>query len=201
MEAKRIAEYQPFIDRIEEPIREIIPAIWQLPFVLDTGHTCSGHILERSGQSSTRYSKEFGWYPHRATLQIAFSEDPHLLERRDQFRADLRAVRAVQKGMELFFHDIRGVHQAMLPYIYEFPAQNLNEIYEADLPSNLEKNDHTVQEVELLLTSFWEKVADVVRKYNPEASIGPITGKNFRKVINIDNWRAFMPRNSPIGVH
>ena len=33
------------LPNIEEPIREIVNALWELPFVVDTNEACCGHIV------------------------------------------------------------------------------------------------------------------------------------------------------------
>ena len=104
MQAGTYERYMKLQRNLEEPIREIVPAIWQLPYVMDTRHCCSGHIITQRTDGHHYWEKdspltperiEKGWYPHRATLQIEFTLDKKLQEERDKFIKALRGVRAV----------------------------------------------------------------------------------------------------------
>jgi hypothetical protein len=193
MEAEKIARYQRFTRYLEEPIREIVPAMWQLPYVLDTGHTCSGHILAQPQHSYERYSSQYGWYPHRAILEFGFSEDPALTDARDRFRADLKGVSAQEGRVRITFNDVWTSHWDRAPSHPRVALSNLREMYNADIPQNLEKTEDSVRLVENLLVHFWEQIATVVRTHNPQAQISPIQGKNFRNVINWDHWASCFP--------
>ncbi len=180
MEAELIRQYEGLVGYLEEPIREIVPAIWHLPFVLDTEYTCCGHILCQPGSGYGRYrDTRSSWYPHRAILEILYSPDQVFAESRDQFREELEAVSADGDGLRVYFNNVR-------PQVCDsgiFVASS------AEISGQLEQSDRIVNLVESLLAEFWEKVAVVVRKYNPEAKIGPIKGRNFRRVINWAHWR------------
>lgn len=197
MEDKLIRKYDSLVAQLEEPVREIVPAIWRLPFVVDTGFSCSGHILAKSQWPYTRqnFDKQYGWYPHRAILEIAFSLNPELAEIRDQFRAELKAVMVERNGIKISFDDVHTFESKTLPHT-NIPGENLREDYNAHVPEDMEKSWESVEFVESLLAEFWEKVAIVVRKYNPEAQIGPIKGKNFRHVINWASWHTVFMNNT-----
>ncbi|MFA6024366.1 MAG: hypothetical protein WC777_04095 [Candidatus Gracilibacteria bacterium] len=188
MENTRRAAYGKLLGRLEEPIREVVPALWDLPFVMDTGFTCSGHILrEPDGILGKR--PDFGgyiWYPHRAMLELAFSHDEALVTARDAFRRDLAAVAVEVDGLALGFNAGHAFDQEFLPYS-RIPDPNLSENYNAVLPE-VPREESSVIRVETLLTAFWEAVAAVVRRHSPNAKIGPIAGKNFRSRKNWDHW-------------
>lgn len=184
------AQYGKLVENLEEPIREIVPAIWDLPFIVDTGHTCSGHALAQKMASYGEYSDRFGWYPHRAILELYYSVDPELVAARDGFRNDLTSVLVDRNGLQLRFDDIR-THEGTKLHSPDQEIPHLWEMRNADVPE-LEKSEASVDLVESMLVDFWEQVAAVVRKYNPGAKIGPIKGKNFRRVINWSHWRGTM---------
>lgn len=189
MEAELIKQYEPLVRYLEEPVREIVPALWHMPFVVDTGYTCSGHALAQPGAGYGGEGRigRHSWYPHRAILELAFSKDKEMLVTRDSFRSDLAGASAERDGVTIRFDDIYGFERDHLPYS-RIPGINFGENYNATVPE-LEKTMESVELIESLLTSFWEQIAEVVRKYNPESQIGPIKGKNFRKVINWAHWR------------
>jgi len=156
MEAELIKQYEPLVRHLEEPIREIVPAMWRLPFVVDTGYTCSGHAL---AQPSAAYADggrigRYGWYPHRAILEFAFSKDEELLVTRDSFRRDLAGAAAECDGVTIRFDDVYGSERDYLPHS-RIPAVNFSEDYTANVPE-LEKTMESVELIESLLTSFWE---------------------------------------------
>lgn len=195
MEANLIQQYDRFVSQLEEPVREIVPAIWRLPFVVDTGFSCSGHILASPMSAYADFNKRYGWYPHRAILEVAFSLDPELAAIRDQFRAELKAVMVEKNGIQISFDDVHTFESKTLPHT-NIPGENLREDYNAHVPEDLDKSWESVELLESLLTEFWEKVAVVVRKYNTEAQIGPIKGKNFRHVINWAGWHTVFMNNT-----
>lgn len=188
------AQYARKTSDLEEPIREIVPAIWDLPFVLDTEHTCSGHAIANFGSSygrlpdDSKYKKQFGWYPHGPILNLYYSLDPSLTEARDQFRAGLKAVLAQQGNFSLRFDDVRTFMSDRILNNARFSEPNLTEDYYVSLTKDHEKTDANIELVEHLLVDFWEQVANVVRQLNPAAKIGPIAGKDFRRVINWVKW-------------
>lgn len=186
MEDARRGAYEGLVRYLEEPIREVVPALWRLPFLADTGFTCSGHILSQSGSGYERYSRQNFWYPHRAMLEFAFSTDERTRELRDAFRKDLAAVSVEGDGLTLCFNRVSSSPQEYRPHS-RIPESNLSEHYNADIPS-VERSAESVAAVENLLGAFWERVGDVVRSHNPTAQIGPIRGKNFRQVINWADW-------------
>ena len=181
------AQYGKLVKHIEEPIREIVPAIWDLPFIVDTGNTCSGHALSQKMAALGEYPGRFGWYPHRAILELYYSVNPALVEARDGFRNDLTSVLVDRNGLQLKFNDVWG-NQGTKLYSPDQEVPHLRQMYNADAPE-LEKTEDSVDLVESMLVDFWEQIAEVVRKYNPNAKIGPIKGKNFRRVINWSHWR------------
>lgn len=181
------AQYERFTEYIEEPIRDIVPAIWDLPFVVDMGFTCSGHILRKPEFDRPDFG-DFSWYPHRVMLELAFSLDAELEGFRDAFRKDLADVSVEIEGLSLSFNDVRSREQDCLPYSRIF-VPNLSEDWDARLPE-VDKTEESVIAVERLLGLFWEQVADVVRAHNTSAQIGPIVGKDFRGIINWAHWRS-----------
>ena len=183
MESKRREQYQRHVRHLEEPIRQIVPALWGLPFVRDTAFSCSGHILRERGLL----------YPHRAMLEISFIPDAELSTElrgvRDAFRADLASIRAGSGSLELGFSDAHSYESDTLPYSRVLEP-NVTQYFNAHLPTNLEHSPETVHVVEEALTALWEETASVLRRYNSEAAIDPIAGKNFRTVINWAHWRS-----------
>lgn len=188
MEKSRIAQYLPYVSQIEEPIRQIVPALWGLPFVKDTGFSCSGHVLSQPEQATGRGRVgRYGWHLHRAMLEFAFSNDETFLAERDAFRAELKQVSASEGDLVLRFNNVHSCENLYRPYSRE-TEPNLGENLNACLMERLPEDPALIEPVEALLSSFWEEVAMVVRRYNPRAEIGPIRGKNFRKVTN---WVSF----------
>jgi hypothetical protein len=65
------------LHNIEEPIREIVDALWELSFVVDTNEACCGHIVTSNYlKSDSRYNRicqGLYWYPHGIRLGIDFS--------------------------------------------------------------------------------------------------------------------------------
>ncbi|GEM_PF-2249755 len=203
MEARLRQTYQGLVDHLEEPIREIVPAIWDLPFVADTRHTCSGHIvvLEHMG---VRYTAKLNdatlprfWYPHRATLQIDFSLDPRYAEERDNFRAALKNVEVSFGQRSLYFDSINEQegpsYDTLVARAFRRQITNPEFVLSCSYDASVEDQPQTlayVQETETLLIKFWEGVADVVRQYNRNANIGSIAGKDFRRSISWDVWKS-----------
>ncbi len=199
---------------LEEPIREIVPAIWQLPFVEDTRHCCSGHVValnydyDIQARRLTEKNIEEIWYPHRATLQIDYSLDEKLQAERDAFRDALKNVRAIAGNRTLYFNpDHEFLYESQDAFCRRtrnkafndpFPPREKEDIllgdYNADFERDGPKTIAYVEETEALLTAFWEGVAAVVREHNPDAKIGPIAGRNFRKTITWAEWKTVFPR-------
>ncbi len=123
MENKRRAAYESLVQHLEEPIREVVPSLWPLPFLIDTGYTCSGHVLSQSNS----------WHLHRAMLELAFSVDERTRESRDSFRRDLAAVSVEEGGLTLCFNRVYAFDQEHRPYS-QIPEDNLLEEYNADIP-------------------------------------------------------------------
>jgi hypothetical protein len=130
-------------------------------------------------------------------LELAFYPDEELdaetREMRDAFRQDLRRVAVGIQGLELGFKDAHPFPQDTLPYS-RIPGKNISQNFNAHLPPNLEESAESVRLVESALTALWEETASVLRRYNPQASIDPIAGKNFRAVINWANWSSVFLR-------
>lgn len=187
MDVLRRSQYGRLTEYIEEPIREIVPATWDLPFVVDMGFTCSGHILRVPEKGNSDFG-DYVWYPHRAMLEFAFSVDEALIALRDAFRRDLSTVLVELDGLQLSFNDVGSFDQNYLPYS-GVPFPNLLENWNAVLPE-VERTEESVVTVEALLALFWEQVAEVVRHHNPSAQIGTIQGKNFRDRIDWAHWRS-----------
>ncbi len=189
MDAKGIKSCERRVKDIEEPIREIVPALWPLSYVIETGETCGGHVLSQPDKGYAEFPPDsrFGWYPHRATLEFAFSLNDEMAEARDKFRRDLRSVQVEHSGVPLRFDSVRDFIRDVLPYS-RIPMANLYESYNAT-PPQLEKSHDAVVLMESLLASFLEEVATVVRGHNFEAKISPIEGKNFRRIIDWMHWR------------
>ena len=45
MDIERYQRYCRRLSDVEEPIRDILSALWKVPFILDTGECCSGHVI------------------------------------------------------------------------------------------------------------------------------------------------------------
>lgn len=197
MEPERRAQYERLVEYLEEPVRDIVPAVWGLPFVKDTGFSCSGHILAGNGYGSPRTGSRLGWYPHRAMLELAFHPDEELTEEmremRDAFRRDLASVAVGIQGLELGFKDAHPFPQDTLPYS-RIPGKNISQNFNAHLPPEIEESGESIQVVERTLTALWEETASLLRRYNPDAAIKPIAGTNFRAVINWANWSSVFLR-------
>ncbi len=200
MESERRIQYEHLTRYLEEPVRQIVPALWRLPFVKDTGFSCSGHILARYPHGSERFKDGFSWYPHRAMLEPAFYPDeeltPEMREARDAFRADLQGILVGSGDVELGFKDAQSFSADKRPYS-RLPEDNIRQYFNAHLPL-VEQSDDSVLLIEGLLTDLWEETASVLRKYNPSASIGPIAGTNFRTVINWAHWGTVFLRDGDV---
>lgn len=189
MDSALVARYQGFVHLIEEPVRDIVRALWTLPFVEDTGHSCSGHGLAL-WNDAFRQGEE--WYPHRATLEIFYSKEPEHIPARERLREALKGVRIEYQGRVLDFAEGTWAYERMpgaMPFIKK-PL--LWERYETATPDGPETIEHLV-ETEELLTRFWEDVANVIRPFTPSVDIGPIRGKDFRKVVDWDYWQNCFP--------
>ncbi|MDO8642860.1 MAG: hypothetical protein Q7R76_04740 [Candidatus Woesearchaeota archaeon] len=194
MDADRIQIYQQFKPLLEEPIREIVPALWGLPFVEDTYHTCSGHVVALRQHATyvvadtldERTLKKV-WYPHRTMLHLYFSVSPEMAAERDRFRDALKGVKAEYRGRDHFFDDCREYEGTILGDKTNKPVLVAN--YDGNFPDAGTKTIDYVLETEEVLTRFWEQVAAVIHEFNPSAHIGPIQGKDFRTMIDWDCWQ------------
>lgn len=212
-------KYMRLRNNLEEPIREIVPAIWQLPYVVDTRHCCSGHVITQRTDGFQYWEKSSpltperirnGWYTHRATLQIDFSLEETLTEERDAFIEALYAVYATSHGRILRFGRSTGyLNETQVSFQRRarsrsfgepLPPKGPDEVYCVSYDAHLDtllkeapKTIETVEQGEALLSLFWEEVAKVIRQYNPAAEIGQIQGKNYRHSITWAEWQSVFP--------
>ncbi|MBI2572937.1 hypothetical protein HYV86_03705 [Candidatus Woesearchaeota archaeon] len=184
------SQYQHLLSEVEEPIREIVNAIWGLEFVVDTGYSCCGHV--RTTNFMGGIAKGVANYPHRTMLEIAYSLDPAHLGRRLGFDQALRAVVVNKHEQKLCFNNIWEYESATLPYS-RVPQPNYSVLYQGDIGGKDKTTMQRVLETEELLVDFWEAVATAVRHYNPRDKIGPIKGKSFQQVINWAHWGTTHP--------
>ena len=117
MKQELYQQYMKLTRYLEEPIREIVPAIWQLPYVVDTRYCCSGHVITQRTNERHDWEKSSplteervrkGFYPHRATMEIDFTLEEVLQEERDAFMNALRNVRATVGARTLYFSASSG---------------------------------------------------------------------------------------------
>lgn len=173
---------------IEHPIREIIDALWELPFVVDTVETCSGHIVTNDfGKSDARYEpirKGLHWYPHDIRLIIDFSQEQGLEEKVGAFRREVAEI-PVDIGLEILrasergYRTVDGTRTKVLQVFYtsSFPDRE-------DFKPPQTGIDGYIATAQARFVEFWEGFASVLRTYNPEARIGPIAGRDFLQVID-----------------
>lgn len=174
------------LPNIEEPIREIVDALWGLPFVVDTNEACCGHIVTNDyWKSDSRYGKirqGLYWYPHGIRLGVDFSLEEGLKEAAGTFRKDVSHI-DVDIGLrvsesERGYKTVDGRQIKVLHVFYDstFPDRDLE-------PPN-EDVHQFVKETQDKLIDFWEAFAHVVASYNSQAQISPIKDKNFLKIID-----------------
>lgn len=84
---------------------------------IDSGFSCSGHILAQAGRGFEKFNNTHSWYPHRAILELAFSPDPSFTQEREQLCKDLLGVVSDAGGLELRFDDSRIYKSEHLPSI------------------------------------------------------------------------------------
>lgn len=174
------------LPNIEVPIREIVAALWELPFVVDTNESCSGHIV--TNDAWKRYAKYnpirrgLYWYPHEIRLGVDFSLENELKELGESFRKAVSDI-DVDIGLEASkskrdYKTIDGEEITVLHVRYDssFP-------YESFEPPQTEI-DEFIKSTQAHLVNFWEAFGQVVRKYNPNARISSISDKNFLEIIN-----------------
>lgn len=183
---------------VEEPIQEIVSALWGLPFVVDTGHTCSGHMvhLEENGRVHAQKLNEGNvgqlWYPHRPSLEIFYAVDGDV-ETRDRFRAALTSVTGSIDGKVLRFDrvsefDSRREH-VCTPQFLQQPVLMCR--YLAGFEEG-EKKLNNVLEKERLFQSFWEAVAKAIQPFAQNRDIHVPSDENaYRKVITLEHWKLY----------
>lgn len=171
---------------IEDPIREIVAALWELPFVVDTNEACSGHIV--TNDAWKRYAhyepirKGLYWYPHSIKLGIDFSLEDGLSERGESFRRDVSGIdvdiglRASEFGRGYKTVDGKKTKVLHVWYDSSFPDE--------DFEPPRTGIDEYIETTQARLVSFWEAFAQVIRSYNPNARISSIADKNFLKIID-----------------
>jgi hypothetical protein len=197
MKPERLAAYEGLIRNVEEPIREIVRAVWHLPFVRDTGYMCCGHVLKEVGfefgTSGQELRPVYEPYVHRVQFEIAFEPDEELQGEVEAFKAGLIAVLANHDGREMRFNRVWGRGRANR--LYSSGEEPLHQHWQgnADIPDLNEYGPNGLSNEELesyepLLIEFWEQVAAVVRQFAPDAEIGPIAGRSFRQMINWVDW-------------
>lgn len=174
------------LPNIEEPIREIVNALWELPFVVDTNEACCGHIVTTDYlKSDSRYKKirqGLYWYPHGIRLGVDFSLDDELKEQAEAFRKDLSSI-DVDIGLRVSeavrgYRTLDGKQIKVLHTYYDstFPDR--------DLQPPSENVREFVKVTQDKLIDFWEAFARVVSNYNPQVQFSLIKDKNFLKIID-----------------
>ena len=110
MDPKLKIVYKKLVNSIEEPIREIIPAIWDLPFIEDTSYCCCGHIIvipdtfiSPNRELLTPQTIKKFWYPHKAILELYCSNESKYVQLRDNFLNDLKQISTSNNKTELKF--------------------------------------------------------------------------------------------------
>ncbi len=174
------------LPNIEEPIREIIDALWQLPFVVDTSESCCGHIVtndwDRSAAEYEPLRQGLYWYPHGIRLGIDFSLEEELKQKVDAFKSDISAILpSINTTFSLFEQKYRTLdgnilNVARATYYGNFPPR--------DFIPPVTHVDEFIHATQSRLIGFWESFAQIVREYNPSASISPIADKNFNQIID-----------------
>ncbi|MBI4153363.1 hypothetical protein HY497_02470 [Candidatus Woesearchaeota archaeon] len=182
-----LADYRKrILHNIEEPIREMIGALWELPFVIDTNEACCGHIVTTNDRKSLGRYKQLRrglyWYPHGIRLGIDFSLEDGLKEQGAAFRKDILDI-GVGIGLyasesERGYRSIEGKTARVLHvwYYSAFPKMDI-EPPESGI-------DEYIGAAHARLVAFWEAFAHVIRKYSPDARISPIEGKDFMEIID-----------------
>ncbi|HLC52029.1 MAG TPA: hypothetical protein VJI98_02175 [Candidatus Nanoarchaeia archaeon] len=168
MDKELSEEYTGLVGKIEEPIREIVSALWSLDFIADTGHSCCGHVFypmdyvsgdlvipAKVAADLTRKNYRNYLNPRGPQLDIAYTSS----DRAKQFDLDLLKVAAYSDSTKMTFKATSG-----WPY-KEDKDQSFDYVsYRSDLKV---KDDWSeVIEAELLLQSFWEGVANLVTRYS-----------------------------------
>lgn len=182
------------LPNIEEPIREIVNALWELPFVVDTNESCSGHIVTTDWEKSDAAYKpiEDGlyWYPHGIRLGIDFSQEERYRQQAQAFRKDISTLLAgVKAGASLFeqkYRTIEGniVSVAHATYYGNFPPRDF-------VPPTASVHEY-IASTHTTLINFWDLFARVLTAHNPAATISPIAGKDF---MTIASWFDLGDRN------
>ncbi|MBI2548170.1 hypothetical protein HYW21_02365 [Candidatus Woesearchaeota archaeon] len=172
---------------IEDPIREVVNALWGLPFVVDTFETCSGHIVtNNAGNSCSLYGKLPGGlylYPHDIRLGIDFSQEHGLGERAGAFRRDMASIE-VDIGLQVLFKSVcgyRAIDGTQTEVLHVFYSSSFPD---RDLEPPKTGVDEYIRATEARLIDFWEAFALLLKRYNPETQISPIAGKNFSQIID-----------------
>ncbi len=187
MEVKLLELYRKkILPNIEHPIREIVNSIWELPFVVDTNEACCGHIItndyERSLASYDPIRRGLYWYPHGICLGVDFAEEEGLKEKAAEWGKDLVAV-GKDIGVRVWeslrdYHIREGERRKVLHMRYdsEFPPR-------AFIPPVTGIEEY-IEGAHERLIRFWEAVAEIQRRYNPDTKIEPINGRDFLQIID-----------------
>jgi hypothetical protein len=193
MEKELRSTYEGLLFNVEQPIRQIVRGIWHMPFVVDTGHTCSGHMLQTSykGKLTQEQLSRAHPYPHDARLEIFYSLDERLEAERDSFRDELKDVRAHAHGRELSFNEMRAYPTSEYSRCSAREGETPTMLYEglfADFEP-VKQDIKTVYEIEDLLEQFWEQVRVVVAKYSELDDVPRVKDPDFRNLITWDTWK------------
>lgn len=171
---------------IEEPIRELMLGLWQLPIIVDTDTSCCGHIVSdrvlKSYGDRVSSPKERFWYPQGLQLGVAFSLESALKGQVEEFREQMLTI---GKDIELYldesergYRDLDGRVQRVqqVHYASEFPEKGFQKPKKDFNRSIQRKHDRLIR--------FWEAVAGIIRQHNSFVHIPPIADKDFTKVIS-----------------
>ena len=188
MHTKLLEDYKRrILPNIEPPIREIVLALWEIPFVVDTDEACSGHIVTNNlGKSYAQYDpirRGLYWYPQSIRLGIDFSLEDGLKEIGESFRRDISNIN-VDIGLREYpsergYRTVDGEETRVLHVFYfsHFPERDFK-------PPQTGIKDF-INATQTRLAEFWEAFSMVIKEYNPAAEISPVKGKNF---LNIIDW-------------
>ncbi len=186
--------YLGLVNLLEEPIRQVVPALWELPFVHDTGHMCSGHVITGTQKLTQNNLKNMFWYPHDARMEIFYSTEPEHIEQRDAFMFEIKNCKATLDSRVLQFETLFDLR--ITPHRFGQTKNVLNAFYSADIhetqQNTTNKTIEYIIQTEDLFTQLWQEIAGVIRKYalinNPHARKAEVEG-NYRKTINWDYWQ------------
>lgn len=210
--------YCSLVDHVaEEPVREVLKGIWSLPFVADTGESCSGHVIKQRDlhtpyyaprTNSSQINLEKSWYRKNPHFDIFYFLDQNLVEERDRFREELKSIKLNSDYGVLQFdhvsnHISSGDHSSgsaagfSLPEEFRLKGQYLHESYHSTFVME-EKTINAVANTEKLFAQFWDEITTIIKQFNPTIELKSAVGTDFRHSINWSNWKcthwpAFLP--------